>query len=242
MKPPVQFARSRRGALASAAGGLLALAGWRIAGAAAMPAPRLIAGLVSSVSEPGSVLAQRACHLITPQLEAGITWMPWTRALMTAQEGNALLFPLMRTPEREAGWQWLAPLMADRFVLVLAPGASRRGPLRVGALRGSFIGERLDEMGLRLVEFTSSELANARKLGLGRIDAWATMERVALAPEHRAWLPAGFSVHALGMQPLSMWLAASPDVAVARLPHPGHDGSGLMRQAVASLARHHRTP
>lgn len=213
---------SRRRLLASAAAGALTLTHGRLAAGAARPAPRLIGGLVSSVSEPGSAVAQRACHLLTPQIDTDIDWMPWTRALVTAQEGNALLFPLMRTPEREADWHWLAPLLVDRFVLVLAPGAQAHGPLRVGALRGSFIGERLAELGYLQVEFTSSEAVNARKLGLGRIDAWATMQGVALAPPHLASLPAGFTLHPLALRPLTMWLVASRDVAMAGLPHPGH--------------------
>lgn len=77
-----------------------------------------------------------------------------------------------------------------------------------------FIGERLAALGVETVEFASSETANARKLGLGRIDAWATMEHVALAPENLACLPRGFALKPLDAHPFTMWLVASLDMRI----------------------------
>jgi len=211
---------SRRRILQGALPGALSLlASPRLAAASAAP-PRLFGGLLTSLSEPGSCVEHRASERLVPQLRDALVWMPWPRAYLCAQRGNALLFPLIRTPERERDWQWIAPLLSDRMVLVLAP--ARRGAtlrpadletLRVGTIRDSFIGARLAGLGFRDVEFAPSERANARKLGLGRIDAWATLERVALAPEHRPYLPAGFATRALDEHPFTLWLAASRDLA-----------------------------
>ena len=196
--------------------------------AAATRPPALIAGLVSGLNEPGLPIAQKVGQLLAHAPLQGPDWMPWARAVATAAQGNSLIFPLARAPERESAWQWLAPLAQDQLVLVVAPESARSladpaalHRLRVGAIRSSFILARLQEFGFRLPELAPTELANAKKLALGRIDAWATVRSVALADMHRAYLPGQAQLLTLGHEPISLWLAASPDLDLASFQLPG---------------------
>lgn len=74
---------------------------------------------------------------------ARVTYVPWARAVRMAEQGpNYGVFPLARTPDREASFQWLAPLMTVRYGLYTLATESRleleqlRGQ-RVGVMRGS---------------------------------------------------------------------------------------------------------
>lgn len=78
-----------------------------------------------------------------------VTYVPWARAVRTAERGpNYGIFPLARTPDREASFQWLVPLMTVRYGLYTLATESRMEldqlrPLRVGVLRGSPIAANL---------------------------------------------------------------------------------------------------
>lgn len=192
--------------------------------AAAIPPPAVIAGLVPGLCEPGSAVAEQVRQLLRRPDAQALTWMPWARAFSTAQAGNSLLFPMVRLPEREAAWQWLAPLQRDELVLVLGPGvqvdlqdptALRR--LRIGAIRSSLILARLKALGVITADLAPSELANAKKLALGRIQAWITLGSVASAAALRPYLPERARLMPLDARPLMLWLAATPDVDVERL-------------------------
>jgi polar amino acid transport system substrate-binding protein len=78
-----------------------------------------------------------------------VTYVPWARAVRMAEQGpNVGVFPLARTPDREANFQWLVPLMTVRYGLYTLATESRLEleqlrPLRVGVLRGSPIAANL---------------------------------------------------------------------------------------------------
>lgn len=185
--------------------------------------PKVLAGLMLGVNEPGSDIATRALDLLSPAA-GDVSWMPWARAYMTAASGGSMIFPLARTPEREKAWQWLAPLAQDHFVLVVSGEAARRGrdlaslrQLKTGAIRSEFVVGRLQTLGFQQVDVAPTETANAKKLALGRIEAWATVASVAAALKQREGLPAGVQVVPLEPGAFSMWLAASPDVDTTAL-------------------------
>jgi hypothetical protein len=184
---------------------------------------RLFAGLVPSVSQPGGVLESRALSAVPGGVGDTVEWMPWARAFATAQLGNAYLFPLVRTREREADWHWLAPLAHDRLVAVTAKPQSLLSltGLRIGAIRSTFVLAKLTKLGLSGVELAPSEQSNAAKLGRGRIDAWVTIERVADAAEHQALLPRKTYRLPLDERPFTMWLVATRGAT----PSPGKASS-----------------
>jgi len=81
--------------------------------------------------------------------QATIHYVPWARAVRMAELGPHYgIFPLARTPDREARFQWLVPLLTVRYGLYTLATETRleleqlRG-LRVGVLRGSPIAANL---------------------------------------------------------------------------------------------------
>ena len=186
--------------------------------------PRVLAGYFGGAIESGGILERRVIDVLWPHVAAQICWMPWARAMITAARGNCLLFPLARTPEREYAWQWLTPLARDRLVLVLSPAAAQRGQeladlraLKVGSVRSAFVLGRLMALGFKNIDVAPAEIANARKLTLGRIDAWATIASVASAMKGSHRLPAGTQILAVDPTSFTMWLAASKDLDPAML-------------------------
>ncbi|RTL39047.1 MAG: transporter substrate-binding domain-containing protein [Burkholderiales bacterium] len=78
-----------------------------------------------------------------------VTYLPWARAVRMAEQGPAYgVFPLARTPDREANFQWLVPLMTVRYGFYTLATETRLEledlrPMRVGVLRGSPIAANL---------------------------------------------------------------------------------------------------
>ncbi|MDC6169918.1 hypothetical protein [Paucibacter sp. XJ19-41] len=219
---PVGGRSSRRAFLSAAL--LLAAGPISASPAGSSGKPRILAGYFGGAIESGGALEKRVIDVLWPQAATQICWMPWARAMITAARGNCLLFPLARTPERESAWQWLTPLARDRLVLVLSPEAAQRGQeladlraLKVGSVRSAFVLGRLTALGLKNIDVAPAEIANARKLTLGRIDAWATVASVASAMKQSHRLPAGAQILALDSTSFTMWLAASSDLDPATL-------------------------
>lgn len=85
-----------------------------------------------------------------------VQYVPWARAVRAVEQGGHYgIFPLARTPDREARFQWLIPLMTVRYGLYTLATESRLEldqlrPLKVGVLRGSPIAANL-----RAERFTS---------------------------------------------------------------------------------------
>jgi len=90
-------------------------------------------------------LAQRAGR------QSDVSFYPWARAMRLITEGqNYGIFPLARTPEREAAFQWLVPLMKVKYSFFFRRGDEnyRRRPeqlrgFRIGVMRGSVSGDSL---------------------------------------------------------------------------------------------------
>lgn len=187
--------------------------------------PLGLAGPTASTHPWGDKALEEARRL---GFHGDIEWMPWARAVQEARRGGpALVFPLLRSPEREAAWQWLRRLGREQWVLwvrrdVAAVAASAAGlqALRVGVVRGSLLGDRLRNQGFETLSELSTEEANLRMLAAGRIDAWATLSSVSqrlmtpLADLRRL-------LHApLVLGELDVYLAATHDVTVLP-PAPG---------------------
>lgn len=209
---------------------LLGSAGLLLAPAAAQAQPlrlRLLGGELPPLSAPtGGLLAWRVAQVAQGAGFRGEPqWLPWARAFMEARSrGHALLFPVARTPERERDWQWLALLAHDEAVLWVrrdALAALDDGPrlrrLQVGVLRDSMHRQQLQRDGFTQLDIAPSEAANARKLGVGRIQAWAAARSVAdywldIARVDRRLLhpPLRFGL-------LSLYLAATLDVEAEQL-------------------------
>lgn len=161
----------------------------------AAEAPRLLCGELPPLTFAGALggrvelLACAAGHLAAAEA------MPWQRAWREAQSlGNAVMFPVARTAERESQWHWIAELAHEPSVLLVSPTALpptvRRAAfsdfmhLRVGVLRDCVLHEHLCRLGFNGIEPATHDRINAAKLSLGRVQAWLGFQSVV---DH--WMP-----------------------------------------------------
>ncbi|CAM3633007.1 substrate-binding periplasmic protein [Roseateles saccharophilus] len=118
--------------------------------------------------------------LDTAGYEYEITVYPWARAIALARtQVNTCVYSMSRTPEREALYKWVGPLVSNDWALFARSGASRPQTLdeammmRIGSYQGDAIVAFLQTRG-HLVDVAPSDDVNPRKLLAGRIDFWAT--------------------------------------------------------------------
>lgn len=108
---------------------------------------------------------------------------PWARAQQRVSRGeNQLIIPLSRTPQREALYTWIAPIMPleraffslDKPVLDFAEARRRYRRIAVGM--GTAQVEILKAQGFSDEQIVSIRLGEnpTRLLELGRVDAWFT--------------------------------------------------------------------
>jgi polar amino acid transport system substrate-binding protein len=110
---------------------------------------------------------------------ATIEFVPWRRALfLTTSRPRSAVFPLTRSPEREAQYRWLAPLYHENFIFFslrngkfnsASPGRNKER--RIGALRGSQIISHLHQLGYTNVVEAASVEESMRFLRRGIVDA-----------------------------------------------------------------------
>lgn len=133
----------------------------------------------NSRTAPGALYELLEAILARAGVPARIDFVPWKRAVY---ETNSLkrtaVFPLTRTPEREASFRWLVELYREEFLfLTLRNGRfNAHSPMemkgkRVGILRGSAMVTTMREMGFRRIVETSSIRESMRFLEGGMVDA-----------------------------------------------------------------------
>lgn len=138
--------------------------------------------------------------------QAQIIVEPWPRAQVSVIDGkNLLIIPLSRTPEREAHYTWIAPIMVleRAFFSLDSPVSSfaeaRQRYRRIGIGLGTAQAEILRREGFNENQVVHLKLGEnpARLLELGRIDAWFTGVPEALY----IWNRSAYRKHALRMSP-----------------------------------------
>lgn len=112
--------------------------------------------------------------------EYEIAVYPWARAIALARtQVNTCVYSMSRTPEREALYKWIGPLVSNDWTLFARSGASRPQTLdetmlmRIGSYQGDAIVAYLQTRG-HLVDVAPGDDVNPKKLLAGRIDFWAT--------------------------------------------------------------------
>ena len=109
---------------------------------------------------------------------------PWARAFQIAKsKPNVLIYSIVRTPEREHEFQWIAQI-APRSVYVYKL-ASRQDihvksvadlrPYRIGANRGDIVEDQLHQLGLQ-ADLAAQDESSLRKLLVGRVDVMVASE------------------------------------------------------------------
>jgi polar amino acid transport system substrate-binding protein len=152
-------------------------------------------------------------------------FVPWKRALVTTQDAVApesgLIYPLIRSPEREKNFQWICRVLEEEAVFfVNGQGRPVTSPEdlkneRVGVTHGSPFEQELRTQKFANIEAVVGTDTNALKLNHGRIRAWYVPKIVGLYT---------FRANKIDSRPLAVipagrsdaiYLAASPS-----LPRP----------------------
>jgi polar amino acid transport system substrate-binding protein len=194
----------------------------------ALPAPlppglTLVTGDLPPMTMPGEpgqrgvLLDLVEAMLKLAELPAQPEFFPWARALLLAGEKpRTLIVPLNRTPEREARFQWLVKLYAQRFVFLTLAGKPRvetieqARRLRIAGLRGSSNLDQLQLQGVppgRVYQATSvGDIQRALEHGL--VDAIYGSELIHIDAWRRSGRNPALLQTGLTLQSADVWLAA----------------------------------
>ncbi|WP_176758672.1 substrate-binding periplasmic protein [Limimonas halophila] len=114
----------------------------------------------------------------------------WSRVYKTIQnKPNRLLAPIARTPQREDKLSWVVPVFPDRMVLLTYGDDAEKLSLQeaakqgiVGVQQDSLMHELAKKRGIKSKNLdVSGDLTSiARKFAAGRIDAWLSLESLAV--------------------------------------------------------------
>ncbi|MBY0447040.1 MAG: ABC transporter substrate-binding protein [Burkholderiales bacterium] len=117
-----------------------------------------------------------------------ITPYPWIRAFQLAQkEADTCVFSTTRTPEREALFKWVGPLVKNNWYIFAKVGDTRSPKslnelkaYSIGAYRGDAIAEYLEKNGFK-TDLAKADEDNPQKLLGHRFDFWASGELLGLS-------------------------------------------------------------
>jgi polar amino acid transport system substrate-binding protein len=184
--------------------------------------PPLCDAAAGLLNAPVAALAKALGH------RGPIPHLPWARALMTARsQGQSIIYPLGRSPDREPDWQWLQPLAMDELVLLVRrdalpvhgqlPVFHSLPRLRVGALRGALFTAVLQAEGQHDVVHARDERSHARLLKAGRLQAWAANRSVMAHLVREEGLNLAELHPPMVRFEVPLYLAATPDCSEADL-------------------------
>ena len=148
---------------------------------------------------------------------------PWTRAYqMGMQMEETCVFSTTRTPEREAMFRWIGPLVSNNWTIFARVDDKRNPktiedlrPYLVGGYQSDAVGEYLKQQGFD-VDLAVAESDNPRKLMIKRFDFWASGELLG------SWLIrthgyAGKIRPLFNFKQTEMYLACHPKMASERV-------------------------
>jgi polar amino acid transport system substrate-binding protein len=125
------------------------------------------------------------------RLSCSLRILPWARAMMmTKQQPNALLFSIVRTPDREKDFIWLSPIATEQVWIYGRPDSppvhniAELARTRIGIINGSSGVPFLLRAGIprSAMDFANSMDGNLRKFAAHRIDfILSTDDRLAKA-------------------------------------------------------------
>jgi polar amino acid transport system substrate-binding protein len=154
-----------------------------------------------------------------------ITAYPWARSFQMARtDANTCVFSTTRSPEREAMFKWVGPLVKNNWY-IFARADDRRKPksledLRpyvMGTYRNDAVAEFLTSKGFK-TDIANADIDNPRKLLLQRFDFWATGELLGLAILKSQGLQ-GKIVPRFHFNQTEMYLACHTGIATERIEH-----------------------
>lgn len=191
---------------------------------------RLVAGMIPGFCEiRDKGVGGVSCALVAEMAHRvgytkPIELMPQVRSIETARAGTMVLLPLGRNDSREPFFQWQIKLLEDDVLVVTrqdspidisSPANVRE--LSIGGLRGGMAYDIAEREGFTHLESVAEERLNARKLAVGRIEAWVGVWNS--IKRAQAWenLPVSALRRGAVLRRAEIHLAASLDVAPAEL-------------------------
>lgn len=155
-------------------------------------------------------------------IDPAVRLMPFQRALLALEQGETLYPALLRTPQREANFQWIGEIFTDRAVFFTRRGNPVVNQIetlkllpRLNVLRGSELQGLLLSFGINDIQASNNEADNARLLQAGRIDAWFALRAVGRA----TWAELRFAPQELQagdtIATMPFWLVASNSMSPA---------------------------
>ena len=129
---------------------------------------------------PGMMIELIQAMALQSNMKINLSIQPWKRAVssVATNKGDGLIFPLIRSPGREAQFAWIVEVLHDRKVFFCRKdhredlSQSQLLQANIGVIRGSPFHEQLERMEYKRVDATQDAATNARKLAKGRIDYW----------------------------------------------------------------------
>jgi len=145
-----------------------------------------------------------------------ISELPLARELEIVRRTPTALGIIARMPEREDSYTWIFKILDEKTVLITSSGskidissASSAQHLRVGVLRGSPSESAARKLGFTNIFPVSHSEENARKLAVGRIDAWIAVWPVAASAQKQAGLDLSTLRQGAVLPSFGFYLAAS---------------------------------
>ena len=208
----------------------LILPGMPLSAAQPLPPLKLVTSELPPMTMPGDpghrgvLLDLVEAMLKQADLAAQPAFYPWARAMLLAgDKPRTLIVPLNRTPDREARFQWLVKLYAQRFTFLTLAGKPRvetleqARRLRVAGLRGSSNLDQLQRQGVppgRIYQATSvGDMQRALERGL--VDAIYGSELIHTDAWRRNGRNPAPLQTGLTLQSADAWLAAQGGVTEA---------------------------
>jgi polar amino acid transport system substrate-binding protein len=119
------------------------------------------------------------------KIEYSLELFPWARSYkMGLEEKNTVVYSTTRTPEREALFKWVGPLVSNDWVFFAKKGSTIKinslddaRKYSVGGYNEDAISDYLLKQNFvkgKNIQLATNEKQNALKLEAGRIDLWAT--------------------------------------------------------------------
>ncbi len=157
-------------------------------------------------------------------LPAQPEFFPWARAMLLATEKpRTLIVPLNRTPDRDARFQWLVKLYAQRFAFLTLADKPRVDTveqvrrMRIAGLRGSSNLDKLQQQGISLAKvYQSPSVADMqRALERGLVDTLYGSELIHNDAWRRSGRDPALLQTGLVLESADIWLGAQGGITEA---------------------------
>ncbi len=147
-----------------------------------------------------------------------ITLVPWARGYrMVETQPNTALFVMARTASRNALFQWVGPFTETNYALYVKTDspitlrnlADAKQLGSIGVYRDDARDQMLTQAGFANLDRTVENLTNARKLMMGRVDAFASSDSTIDDQMSAAGFARDSVREALSLMKVQTWLAFS---------------------------------